>query len=203
MINGFRLKWADFKTVVAAKSMKVQHIDLGDYYHVLAMDSAFKVNTDILKDGGADQTDFDANYKADSNKPIVQTSALTFGSDTYKPNLVGFDFTAVKTTTTTGEYEIDTAYAIHGGVMECQDWNFSDYIEVDVYDKNNVLGYGAGFVLQVYARKWYVQSGPNRFEDIDVAILPAPGLFFRVKYHSTGIVNDVKVLMNILSYQVL
>lgn len=61
------LAWAVFKLIVDEKSLYVQYADADDTYYIWASDTALVAQCRIIKDGGADQIDFETNYKADAN----------------------------------------------------------------------------------------------------------------------------------------
>lgn len=65
--------WSSFKTLVAPanKNLSVQYSETSAAYEIFAMEaSAFMWTISILKDSGADVTDFEANYKSTANKAI-------------------------------------------------------------------------------------------------------------------------------------
>jgi hypothetical protein len=84
-----------------------------------------------------------------------------------------------------------------GGILRTNNAVFGDYCDMQVIDKDNVLGYGANVVLNQFVTKWYMRSdAQEQFEKS----LPYPskllsGLYLRIVYHSIGSV-DVDVAMN-------
>jgi hypothetical protein len=54
--------YSDFKSIAASKSLQIIQGDIrSDYYHLLALDGQITYEANVLKDGGADQVDFEAN----------------------------------------------------------------------------------------------------------------------------------------------
>jgi hypothetical protein len=70
-----QLTWAELRALLdAPKYLRHQHTELGDRYNIWAWDGAEKYETSILKDGGADVTEYEATYKAAANKSIAAQS---------------------------------------------------------------------------------------------------------------------------------
>jgi hypothetical protein len=54
--------YSQFKSIAASKSLQIIQGDIrSDYYHLLALDGQITYEANVLKDGGADQIDFEAN----------------------------------------------------------------------------------------------------------------------------------------------
>jgi len=66
----FDLDWTTFKAELASRKSILQYIELTSEYWVYFLDGGVMFRSDIAKDAGADQTDFDDNYKATANKPL-------------------------------------------------------------------------------------------------------------------------------------
>lgn len=106
--------------------------------------------------------------------------------------------TATKNTTTNLDLKItDAAAYLNGGSILYQSANWGDYIKAQVVDVDNILGYGAGFVVNTYINKRYIHPDEN-YDDIE---LPYVGnilqnLYLRIAYTSTSTTTDVKVAIN-------
>jgi hypothetical protein len=70
------LTWANFKTHVTDKG-RVRFIDRDSFYKISFIDNGGELETSVLKDGGADQVDFETNYKPYGNKPAASQSVIT------------------------------------------------------------------------------------------------------------------------------
>jgi len=99
----------------------------------------------------------------------------------------GFNLTA--TAGQTNEFEAKyaanmmlqgAAYKLDGNV------NDGDYVEIEMVDVDNILGYGAGFVLGKFAETNYVWAD-QEFSCCcpDAKLVPA-GIYIRFRYESTG-----------------
>jgi hypothetical protein len=86
---------------------------------------------------------------------------------------------------------------ITGGMLKSQTSNFGDYANFQVVDINNMLGYGANYVISQFLTNWYIGSDKEEQINEDFpypAKIPA-GLALRVVYYSTG-TTDVQVCVN-------
>ena len=72
--------------------------------------------------------------------------------------------------------------------------NLGDYIATQVVDKDNVLGYGAGLVLDHYIHKRFIKNGDVVSAGYCSGIIPQ-GVYMRVKYTNTG-AQDLPVFIN-------
>jgi hypothetical protein len=70
------LSWTDFKSRVSSLK-RVRYIDRGSFYIISYQEVGGGFETSVLKDSGADQTDFEANYKPSANSLVdVPTTTL-------------------------------------------------------------------------------------------------------------------------------
>lgn len=69
---------------------------------------------------------------------------------------------------------------------------WGDYVELELVDKDNILGYGVGVVLGKFGETIYVHPG-KYFDSVcsDAKDIPA-GIYIRFRYVSTGS-NDVRI----------
>ena len=77
-MDTLKVSWAELKLNAAAKTAPLQYIEKVDLYVVLIADGVVTLYTHILKTSpaGSDQTDFEDNYKATSNKRLAEPVAL-------------------------------------------------------------------------------------------------------------------------------
>lgn len=193
--------FTEFKTAVTTQTLRVKWVEIGSYYYLKGFDNLFELDyeIEITSPANSEQTDFETNYKDSWVLPNVVKSVVTFGNNEW-PEITGFTFTCTFGINTTHEYQFIKAYQLQGANGYFENAAVGDYIELEVYDKDNVLGAGAGFVLHKYVEKMYVM--PNtffEFKDVDLAALPAPNLYAKLIYHSTGLLN-VKGLINFYTY---
>ena len=71
-----KVDWSILKSNADAKGLKIQHIEYSSHYEIFAIDGALGMECTLAKDGGADQTDFETNYKAGSNKKLQEIDAM-------------------------------------------------------------------------------------------------------------------------------
>ncbi len=61
--------WSAFKVLAVAKQLGLQYAEYIDHYEIVISDGVIIWSIGLLRDGGADVTDFENNYKAISNRP--------------------------------------------------------------------------------------------------------------------------------------
>lgn len=67
-----RLDWTPFKGAINAGGLLFRYFELDDCYLIFAVDEPFTFECTLPKDGGADQIDFDGNYKAKASPSVSQ-----------------------------------------------------------------------------------------------------------------------------------
>lgn len=117
----------------------------------------------------------------------------------------GTAFTIPKTTVTNCDALITDDSIIDGGRVIAAGVAQGDYVACQVVDKDNVLGYGAGAVLNQFVTQWYLAPGAAVAWDF-TATYPAKlyaGLYVRVIYTSVGTVDDVWMAVNLKLHKIL
>lgn len=105
--------------------------------------------------------------------------------------------TAAANSSTNIDYPIVDSYLLYGFQMMFQNANAGDYVQFQVVDVNNILGYGANFVLAQQVNKWYVPSLDLSWTlHSDTARTIPAGLYLRVIYTNTSLLVDAKVWIN-------
>jgi hypothetical protein len=98
----------------------------------------------------------------------------------------GVSFTAAAGTTTTSDYKLTEARLLDGAYIMTSGNAFGDYITFRVVDVDNILGYGAGVVLDEFATTWYIPpSGEAEFH-LPYSAEILSGLYLRIVYVSVG-----------------
>lgn len=119
-------------------------------------------------------------------------------NDVYILNLVAHSFTAAKNDATYSDFKItsDKQY-LHSGELFTQDAIHGDWIEVQIIDIDNVLGFGANTVLRQYITKFFINPNDNlEVKSPYIGNIPL-NVYIRFIYHSTGLVVDPKVFINL------
>lgn len=101
---------------------------------------------------------------------------------------------AVAGQTTDIDHKIVDANLVLTGADMLVQANAGDYIAAQVIDKDNVLGYGAGVVLDNYIHKRFIKNGDVVSAGYCSGVISA-GLYLRVKYTNTG-TTDLPVFVN-------
>lgn len=104
---------------------------------------------------------------------------------------------ATANATTNVDYLIPDTYIIYGAELIYKDANFGDYVAFQIIDKDNVLGYGANFVVNEWVKKWYVDPSTTRWVVKSQLGNTLPeGLYIRLKYSNVSLLNAVSVKIN-------
>jgi len=177
--------WETLKQFLDDKSLIPQYLDIGNEYIIVAIDGAFSLSCRIIKDGGADQVEFDDNYKPNANKQIVKHTQVQGipKVSIYKPE--GSSSTIVshvwtdpsswytKSTRVTGE----TLSLVAGKIYDFANPNVIDLTHGRMYAENDITGYE----LKVY------DNGTLTTEDTDYTMNYESGqVTFDAGYTVTG-----------------
>ena len=114
----------------------------------------------------------------------------------------GLAFTATAGTITAYDYKITEARLISGTRIMAKNQAWGDNVKFQVVDVDNILGYGAGLVLDEFATDWYLVTDQ---EDQGATILPysaevVANLYIRLIYNSVG-ATDVNVHCNLFAHK--
>jgi hypothetical protein len=194
------LPWSEFKSRITDKG-QVRYADKESFYSIFYQDGGGTFETSIWKDSGADQVEFEANYKAHGNKAVKQqvvTEPANLSITLYQASDI-VEIAAGETANVDlllTQAASETYQILYGGALYTQDSDFTDYVKFQVVDVNNVIGYGAGVVLKEYIKKAYLDS-TGTFADYDEAGAAVPiGLVLRCIYVSgktSGSSTKVKI----------
>lgn len=191
-----KLSWSDFKTICNIKLLSIQMNEKDVVYYLTAYDGPILYRCDLLKENPAssDQTDFETNYKSNTNKPVKPKDSL--GNEIVKSavfnDATGFRFrghsfsdTVNSNTTKDIDYKLVEERYINGGRLIVNNIGDDDLVTFQVLDKDNVLGFGSNIILDEFIKDFFVPKS----SDIEIA-LPYPArivanLYLRIKYTST------------------
>ena len=108
-----------------------------------------------------------------------------------------FSGVGVAGNTTDIDYLIPAERWINGGSLLLKNHTFGDYYTFQVVDKDNIMGYGVGVVLDEFIDCYYVDDEHSSQQQLMLAY-PAKlyaGLYLRLKYTSVGL-NNVTIKCN-------
>lgn len=195
-----KVPWNVFKCFVDHHKAHVKYVDLIDRYWVKSWQGRFEVEI-ILKKDESNASDFESNYKLNADKTPADKVIQSLGEETFLFKGIGMKFSAEASSETTHDLLFDKAYAMKGGMFYSTNGDISDSIKVSLVDKDNVLGAGAGVVINEQIPKWYVIPGTTmHIDDIAVSYLPAAGLYLRVTYNNTQ-QSSVDAVLNMIVYE--
>lgn len=137
-----------------------------------------------------------------SNTTLAPNSLALFTSDGVHFDGLSASGTATAGTTTHVDLKLTDDMLLTGGLLLAKGCVFGDSVVAQVVDVDNVLGYGAGVVLNQFV-SWILPDSPAAIE----LTVPYPskifaGLYIRIAYTSTGVV-DVLVAINYMTHKVM
>lgn len=193
--------WADFRDLCfARKNLNNQYTETSESYDLYGPDANdLTWHVRILKDGEADE--FESTYKVQCNWAIGNRPyAFATGDFIFAPN------SSIETCPAGGEksvlYQVTQKMYINGGRL-VTDGNsvFGDWVEFQIVDHDNLLGYGVDTVLANWIPKWIV-AWKTAAETIQTPYAGSPpvGMYFRMTYHSVG-VADVGFSVNYMIHK--
>lgn len=122
------VSWTIFKTFIQDKQVSTQHVDLGDSYWVMATDGNFTLNCLLMKDSGADQTDFETNFKT---KIGDKSGKLPIRKD--------FSYSSTQTNTVLWTPVSGKRYVVTDFILNIRN-NTLGAITLTIFDDTNVTG---------------------------------------------------------------
>jgi len=126
---------------------------------------------------------------------ISELSQFNTGNvNAYNKGLIGDAAAGVSTNI---DYLVVDDCFVAGGFLLCKNQVFGDSVKLQVVDKDNVLGFGAGVVLGEYISNWYIRED-SQLQFSEISAYPAKlkgGIYLRAIYASTG-ATIVKVAIN-------
>ena len=194
--------WSDFKaTCLTKKNLNCQFTEVPDRVDVYGPDAdGLLWHTSFSKDT-ADYTDFDANYRVSFNWAIgARPYAFATGDFEFSPKAVS-DVCLHGETKSIFMAMCGTKYMNGGELITDGNAAFGDWVEVQVVDHDNLLGYGVDTVLKAWVAKWFV-NWKSCHDSImtPYAGLPPAGMYLRLIYHSVG-ASDVGFALNLLMHK--
>lgn len=186
--------WSSFKSLIANKELSMQYTELEKRYDIYASEGHFMWHCMIEKvsPASSDQTDFENNYKSNANAKIYEPTIIN-GFRKYSSDADDLYRESIKNTVTANQTNnFDKKFTfdvyIYGGVYEVVGTpNDGDYLDIQVIDIDNVLGYGAGTVLATFVYKEYINTERkyNEITSEDGNKIPT-GVYLRAKYVSVN-----------------
>lgn len=211
------LLWADFKTLVAAKGLRIQYSSRDNLYDIYASETGTFLWSITLVIGTDDAVDFEDNYKSAANKPLEYRSedgllkvANAKFADVLSYHVVGLTPLVIESATTGYiRYAVPFVYTLSGTHVMWEDANWGDSIdfEVGVYfdleDEESFMSFNS------FGDKFNVYKTGNLLIDVPtVRTLPvtvnfgygAMQVYVRVKYSNVG-ASASRLLINLIGWR--
>jgi len=210
----FKVEWTELKTFIDARQIAVQYVQFSTKYLVLAIDGPLSFSTLIEKletaPDPSDQKDFEDNYKAAGNQSYTDSTGIQLSRQKAFANTDGLKFrgtgiaaTITKDTSQNVDYKLTEDRYLNGVEIFLKNQEWADTIKLQIVDVDNILGYGAGLVLDEFGTDWNIATDTERQGPY---ILPYPALvvkdlYIRVVYTSTGATTDVDFKCNLFLHK--
>lgn len=203
--------WANFKaTCVTQKNLNLQYQDSGDSYYIIgpdANDTSWTVSVPKLIPDPNNVGSFITNPDAtDFLTNVAPTCNFAVGTRPYAFSTSDFEFkgdsvsvTVPKGTTANLNYKFTHTPGtyINGGQLLTSGAAIGDYIIANIVDIDNILGAGAGYVVNSYITKWFVDPASAMVIQTPYAAKVPGGLYLQIAYVSVGSSTDVFTALNL------
>lgn len=152
------LDYSTFSTITAVANLQVVYSETIATYDVFGISASLVIACLVPKDGGADQVDFETNWKPVANMPIAPLITTQYERND-KDLKTACDVGAVDSSTgqVTVNIKVPGVMAngdgryVAGGTAFFDVADAGDKISaVNVIDIDNVLGYGSNFIVKTY-----------------------------------------------------
>ena len=197
------------QSIAAGASYTIQATEEGAWANSSTLLSDIGSGKAIVNNGTADITDValainhlkDIGILDTDGYPVYRARAFN-ATDGFNFRGKGISGTATAGTTTDIDYKLTEERYINGCQLILNSHALGDTVTFQVVDKDNVLGYGAGVVLQEFGTTWQV-SEDERNQGVFKVEYPAKilaNLYVRIKYTSQGLTN-VNVACNLFLHK--
>lgn len=189
-----KVDYSTLKSNAASKGLKYQYIDFTDFYHVYAIDGLLALHCKLDKDGGADQIDFDNNYKSNANKKESQLQAVFADKTAHEFDGQGFSGNAIKNTSTNIDYTITGTRDFSG--IEMINGAIGDNIMMRILD--DASGTYSGYpnaTLNQYGTNWFVRE--NFVKNLPYPARVYTGMIVRFVYTNANVSTDRTIYFNL------
>lgn len=115
---------------------------------------------------------------------LVRTRAFT-NSDGFRFRGASFSGSVSANSSQDIDYKISAERYINGGRLLIDNIGNDDKMTFQVVDKDNVLGYGAGVVLDEFIKDYFIPTTGNLEVRLDYPARIYAGLYLRLKYTSS------------------
>ena len=154
-----RYNYSDFMSLYNNKGLKnLQYYESNGVYDLFFEEGMVLYTCRITEQN--DITDFENNYKANANKPLIikaedSTPYVRVTEKTVGKFLQLHGFEMICPANETTNYDVKWTVDIEFVGARAKDENniFGNYANMQLIDKDNILGYGAGFILHEFGKE--------------------------------------------------
>jgi hypothetical protein len=210
------LFWEDFLNLYKKKNFVMQFDEDANQYLIYGYDGPEVISTMIYKNeipqalsitqeqNDLYKTAFETIYKSKCNGTIDISKNAPFSEPCgLKFFLKGVSGVAIAGQTTDIFYKTNDVKRINGCKLILNGHTENDTFDILVVDYDNVMGYGAGAILDTYGSLIRVDESVREQFTIESkysALMPS-GLYIVARYNSAG-ANNVRILINIFFHRI-
>lgn len=184
-----QVTWTKLKEVAQTKKVGFTQFEDDQSHRIMLneINSYFFTIINKTDPRNADQIDFEDNYLSIINAPtIIKSESLPFNSaNGFRFRGASFKGICDYDVITDIDYQIAEERWIDGGSAIIDNIGDEDQITFQVVDKDNVLGLGAGVVLDEFIKDYYVPKDGKLEVSLAYPARIVEGLYLRLKYKST------------------
>lgn len=208
--------YTTFWSLVLSKNLLPQYMDSGSSYLIFAIEDSISWESNMLKDGGQNQIDFETNRMSSCNQPLEYRSVdglPKYASAMFVNNLdYWVDGSNGILTTASGQTgyiktNFSDNFQLNGVDIHWVGANLGDYVnfEVGVYSNNDTSSESNFIKIAQFANQYRVLNDGTKTFDVDtVKTVPATynnlTVYIRTTYVNVG-VNSVNLCVNLLGYK--
>ena len=187
--------WSELKAILTSNNLYFDYDDSADDLtrKIFCQRNAYTVyvhrmNLSSNPIDGSDQKDFEDNWASKAGERKYVYYSHTFDVSLTEGQCA-FDF-KIKANDETTDVE---AFLYKGSINVNSPAVRGDWVEVQVVDKDNILGYGANSILGWVIRKWILAGGaeyheinPPKYDFLSSKRKIPSGIYLRIIYHGSG-----------------
>jgi hypothetical protein len=143
------------------------------------------INETTMISGVLNQLSFLLDSVVDTDGAKIVRSRAFANSDGFRFRGHSFSGDVLSGETKSLDYKIEAERFINGGRLIVDNIGLEDKITFQVVDKDNVIGYGAGVVLDEFIEDYFIPNEGNLEVRLDYPAKIPAGLYLRLKYTST------------------
>jgi hypothetical protein len=132
---------------------------------------------------------------------LYSTNVGDFSADQVSVRMSGITGTTTASGVTNIDHKFNEDRLMNAGILLVKGGKWGDYVVLQVVDKDNVLGYGAGFVLRNFAENYYINPDSTFQVHYEVPYVGRlyNSFYLRLAYSATD-ADERKIALNLITH---